>query len=53
MNKLRHDILQSAGSINVDAKNSLDQPVEYNGRLQNEHVIHAKAALFFSFQSAA
>jgi len=52
MNKLRANILQSAGSINMDAKNSLDQPVEY-GRLQNEHVTHAKAALFFSFPSVA
>lgn len=26
MNKLQDDILQSAGSINEDAKNSLDQP---------------------------
>lgn len=55
MNKLQDDILQSAGSINEDAKNSLDQPVRsiQPAACKMNTLLTLKELWLFSFRSAA
>lgn len=55
MNKLQDDILQSAGSINEDAKNSLNQPVRSitTAACKMNMLLVLKELWLFSFQSAA